>query len=216
MKKSKQTFVPVGDYLPGAISLDASIPLGLRKVRLELWREWHRYNRIKLAAALAGDISTKRDARVTSIYARRGDKDGYKVKIATAEIKAINERLSEFHSVVLNHAKVDEALALLSACKPAPKPKVKKAKPQSFKARLAEARKFARKGFSTSLDVHGTWVMITPDNYKQPIPKIVAERVAAKQAHEEKFAKLGKCQCEIHKTEGIIGQGEFSKARKQA
>lgn len=209
---SKQTFVPVGDYLPGAISMDASIPLVLRNARLELWQEWHRYNRIKLAAALAGDISSERDAKVASIYARRGNKSPSRIRQATNEILEVNRTLRKYHSVILDHAKVDEALALLSACKPAPKPKVKKA--QSYKARLAEARTFARKGFSISFDAGwGRWVMITPDNYKKPIPKLVAERKAADEAHEAKFAKVGKCQCSSHTD--TLGKGEFSKARKQ-
>ena len=206
LKMPKQTFVPVGDYLPGAISTDPSIPLGLRRVRLELWQEWHRYNRIKLAAALDGDISRKRDARVQSIYARRGDTDGYKVKIATAEIRAINERLSEYHAVILDHAKVDEATALLSDFKPG--------KHKPFKGwTLKKSRAMAGKGFTNSYNHDGVVVTLTRENYKWPMSKLVAERIAHDEAHEVKFAMLGKCQCPSHTD--TLGKGEFSKARKQ-
>jgi hypothetical protein len=197
-KISPLNFIPVGDYLPGAISLDASIPLAVRKARLELWQEWHRYNRIKLAAALDGDISSERDAKVQSIYARRGNESASKLRQAKNELSEINFKLRKYHKVILNHAKVDKALALLSACEPT-KPKVKKAKPQSYKARLAEARKLARKGFSTSFNALNVWIMITPDNYKQPVSKLVDKRLAEIAAHEAKYANLGKCQCAIHK-----------------
>lgn len=192
MKMPPLTFQPVGTYYDGnGVSRDSDIPLGLRQVRHELWQEWHRYNTIKLAAALAGDISRKRDAKVASIYARRGEKDGYKVKIAIAELRHVNESLSEYHNVILDHAKVDKAIALLTACKPS---KAKKTKPMTLK----KARAMAAKGFSNTFTHDGVTVLLTPENYKTPMSKLVAARLARDAAHEAKFADVWKCKCSIH------------------
>lgn len=191
MKMPPLTFVPVGDYCEGSLNLDPEIPLGLRKVRHELWQEWHRYGRIKLAAALAGDISTKRDAKVESIYARRGSKDGYKVKIAIAELHHINESLSEYHAVILDHESRDEAIRLLTTPKPS---KAKKAKPMTLKKACA----MAAKGYTVGHTHDGVTVTLTPENYKTPMSKLVAARLAHDAAHEAKFKDVWKCKCDIH------------------
>lgn len=205
VKMPPLTFKPVGTYFDGnGVSRDSKIPLGLRRVRHELWQEWHRYNRIKLAAALAGDISSKRDTKVESIYARRGEKDGYKVKIAIAELRHVNESLKQYHSVILDHESRDEAIRLLTECKSS---KPKKAKPMTLK----KARALCAKGFSVSYDHDGISVMLTPKNYKQPMNKLVTARLAHDAAHEAKFAELGKCKCAVHEQ-----GGEFAKARRES
>jgi hypothetical protein len=170
MKMPPLTFVPVGDYCEGSLSLDPKIPLGLRKVRHELWQEWHRYGRIKLAAALAGDISTKRDAKVESIYARRGEKD--------------------------------EAIRLLTKLKPS---KAKKVKPMTLK----KARAMAAKGFTVGYTHDGVTVTLTPENYKQPMSKLVGARLAHDAAHEAKFKDAWKCKCASH-----YPNGDLTKPRK--
>jgi hypothetical protein len=79
--------------------------------------------------------------------------------------------------------------------------KVKKAQPKAQEVKpltLKKARALCAKGFSVSYEHEGISVMLTPENYKQPLSKRVAERLAYDAAHEAKFAKLGKCQCPSH------------------
>jgi hypothetical protein len=203
IKMSPLTFSPVGEILPGAISMDSRIPLGLRRTRLELFQEWARYNRIKLAAALAGDISTERDAKVSGIYARRGSDDGYKVKIATAELRHVNESLKQYHAVILDSASTDKAVELLTACKPS------KPMPKPVRQKLAHARAMAAKGYTVGYVHDGVGVTLTSENYKAPLSQLVKARLDHDAAHAEKFAELGKCKCASHTT-----GGEFSKARR--
>jgi hypothetical protein len=212
MKMPPLTFVPCGDYLPGATSLDPEIPLPVRKARNELWREWHRYNRIKLAAALAGDISRERDAKVGAAYAKR--KTVRECRNSLAVIRDVNAGLEKYHSVILNHAKTDRAIALLTKCKPG--------KHKPFKRmKLKEARAMAAKGYTVGYTHDGITVTFTPENYKQPMNKLVAARLAHDAAHEAKFRDVWKCKCASHYPNGDLTKpriqgGEFSKARRES
>jgi hypothetical protein len=168
---------------------------GTERARWEVWKWNFHYLQLRLRAATKGEISPERDSRVGAAYTKRKT-----IKDCQQSVRVIEKACAEieqYASVKLDSAGADKALALIHG-KPKPAPKRKPVKAKSYKAKLAEARAFARKGFSTSFDHDGTWIMITPDNYKRPIPKLVAERIAADKAHEAKFAKLGKCQCPVH------------------
>lgn len=182
----------------------------LERARWEVWKWNFHYLQLRLRAATKGEISPERDAKVGAAYASRSTVR--KCRNSQAIIASACAEIEKYASVKLDSAGAEKALELIHGpMKPAPKPKPVKA--QSYKARLAEAREFARKGFSISFDSDGVWVMITPDNYKQPVSKLVDKRLAEIAAYEAKFADLGKCKCASHTD--ILGHGEFSKARKQ-
>jgi hypothetical protein len=71
-----------------------------------------------------------------------------------------------------------------------------------------------------SYEHDGISVTLTPENYKQPMNKLVAARLAHDAALEEKFKNVWKCKCPSHYPKGDLTKprkgGEFSKARRES
>jgi hypothetical protein len=154
MKKSKpktvkmpaQEFKPAGEISYGAPKAE---PTKRERAQHKLWQEWHRYGRIKLAAAVGGNVDSERDARVAALYAKRGDTHKTKeISAAVIELRKINESLAEFHKVIVDHKLVDDALAILIRTRPGNPRKFRKHKPTA-----AERRERERK-----IESHKAWV----------------------------------------------------------
>jgi hypothetical protein len=145
MKMPKLVFEPAGKIFPGS---PPSYPSPRTNAQHKLWQAWHRYGRIKLAAAVGGDVSSERDARVYALWAKRGSKTVAEISRAAAELHAINESLSEFHEVIITHKLVEDALAILS-----PTRRAKPVKYVPYKLTAAEKRERQRKR-----EFHKRWV----------------------------------------------------------
>jgi hypothetical protein len=152
--------------------------------RLQAWEVWHIYNRLKLAAALAGDIDSERDARAAQAWA----------KLDTFELEEINDELAHYAGVRLNFKQGQEAIDLIHAAS-----EVKKSKPRKAKPKKSPVEIIGKSNAQLGVMVDGICVTLTKDNFTRGLDELADERRTAIEEYDRESVELFRCKCAIHK-----------------
>lgn len=200
---TKQKFETAGAILPGQ---PKAKPTKRERAFHALWQEWYRYSRIRLAAAVAGDVDTTRDAKVDKLY-RGKHKTVADVIMSTVALHDINESLSEFHNVVVDHKLTEDAMKVLTRTSGEARTLTPKYTP----------RELAKKGFTATEVIDGVTVTWTPENYKTAPAKLIEKRLAEIAEYEKSVEELNQCKCSIHydKKGNRLSPEEFQKKMRK-